>query len=72
MKKYVSKKLRGKDEPIQVSTQILRWRQKMQKLDIQIGRATRKAKEDAKRQRKAREVDSPDKLIERFKKQFGK
>lgn len=54
--KKFTKKLRG-GPVIEVDPQILRWRQKMRKKEILLGRAMRKQKKIMEIQREERELD---------------
>lgn len=56
---------------IAVDDQILRWRQKMRREEIQIGKGMRSAERRAERMAKQRETNTNEKLIASFKKKFG-
>lgn len=68
--KTVPKKL-NKGPTIAVDTQILRWRQRLKKEGIILGKKTAKQDEINRRIRQEREVDTDEKLIASFKKKFG-
>lgn len=68
--KTVPKKLYGREE-IQVDEQILRWRSRMRRQEIRLGKAALAADRKAAKMRKHRETDSDEKLIERMKKRYG-
>lgn len=64
------KKLRG-GPVIQVDDQILRWRQKLKREEIKLGKATASAEKKNRYETKRRETSSNEKLIASFKKKFG-
>ena len=59
--KKVPKKLRGRDELLMVDPQIARWRQKLRKEGIVLGRNSAKAEKLNERQREERALPEPTK-----------
>lgn len=62
--KTAKKKLKN-GPTIDVDLQILRWREKMRREGIVLGKKAAKAETYNRRQRKEREVETPEKLIKK-------
>lgn len=58
-----TKKLHGQDKTVEVDLQILRWRQRLRKEGLILGKKAAKAETYNRKQRKEREVATPEKLI---------
>lgn len=68
--KTTPKKLRG-GAVIAVDNQLIRWRKRLEKEGIVLGKNSKKQDEINRQKRKEREVETPEKLVESFKKKFG-
>ena len=62
--KKVPRKLRN-GPVIDIDPQVIRWREKMRKEGIALGKNMRKAQENREYTRKSRETDTPEKLLKK-------
>lgn len=63
--KKVPKKLRGKDELLMVDQQVLRWRKRMKRRGIKLGKGMEYAEKHAEQEREARSVNTEEKLLKK-------